>query len=58
MLRCMGPLGRRIKDHAYRCNGYCCYLLWWRGSRPELPACLLLLLLHCPYYLCCGASCC
>ena len=40
MLRCMGPLGRRIKDHAYRCDGCCCYLLWWRGSRPELPACL------------------
>ena len=57
MLRCMEPLGRRIKDHAYRCDGCCCYLLWWWGSRPELPACLLLLL-HCPYYLCCGASCC
>ena len=40
MLRCMEPLGRRIKDHAYRCDGCCCYLLWWRGSLPELPACL------------------
>ena len=41
MLRCMGPLGRRIKDHAYRALRRLLLLptVVWRGSRPELPAC-------------------